>query len=177
MEKDFECSRSEARLVGAIPSDRYLVEETVEKCSKFLRGYRDFHPGRFRVVLRELLINAIEHGNENEPKRLVTYAMAIGKPGDCVHLTIEDQGNGFDYATLNMDLGEREIPLMNRGYRLIGNLSRRLGFNAKGNRVSVCIGENDCIPASCAGVGCTDRPAGGHCSGICPIAANGEAPA
>lgn len=153
MELDFECLHPQARLVCRIPSDRRLVEETVEKCTDFVQNHRTFRPIRFRVVLRELLINAIEHGNASDPKRHVTCSVTIGERGDCVHLCIEDEGEGFSYRDLNMSLSENARTMTNRGYRLIGNLSRRLGFNEKGNRVSVCVGENGADMVACSNGG------------------------
>jgi serine/threonine-protein kinase RsbW len=149
VEQDFECSRPEARFEFELPSDRSLVEETVEKCTEFVRKHRSFHPGRFRVVLRELLINAIEHGNENDASRRVACSVAIGGRGDCVHVSVEDQGEGFDYKSLDMALSDNGKPRTDRGYRLVGNLCRRLGFNEKGNRISVCVGEPGQAPIDC----------------------------
>jgi hypothetical protein len=54
-------------------------------------------------------------------------------------VTVEDEGEGFDYHALHMALPEDARRISNRGYILINNLCRTLEFNDCGNRVTVLI--------------------------------------
>ncbi len=89
---------------------------------------------RLSVVMRELLMNALEHGNQRETGRWIRCEVEQTSPGRFT-VEVEDEGQGFGYRTLNMALPENPARVTRRGFVLIGALCDRVEFNEKGNRV------------------------------------------
>lgn len=52
------------------------------------------------MALREALANAIKHGNQLNPDRRVHLEIRVDPPRELV-LVVEDEGNGFDPASLS----------------------------------------------------------------------------
>ena len=82
------------------------------------------------LVLSELLVNAIEHGNKNiYDKKILIYYYVLK---DSVSFIIEDEGTGIDKNMLN------EIK-KSQGLSLIKALVSCICWNEKGNKVCVKI--------------------------------------
>lgn len=94
------------------------------------------------VVFRELLMNAIEHGNKRFGRKHV-FAMIQHLGGSDFKVVVEDEGDGFDYESVRrMDFPDDPRQMNSRGYVLIFSLASRVDFNEKGNRVEAYVGEN-----------------------------------
>jgi anti-sigma regulatory factor (Ser/Thr protein kinase) len=115
------------------------------------------------LALRELLLNAIEHGNlglsfedksraleEGIWKRVLATRAAIAPHDsrkvhvtahwahDCVVFTIADQGNGFDWRSLPDPTDRKNILLDHgRGVMLARASVDRLRYNTVGNEVTI----------------------------------------
>lgn len=90
---------------------------------------------KIEALLRELLMNALVHGNKNiEEKSICSSIEYCGL--DFVKITVLDEGEGFNYNNINTPLPENAGFSVNRGYDLINSLTGRLDFNDKGNRVT-----------------------------------------
>ena len=93
-----------------------------------------------RVIVNELLSNAVRHGNMlNKDKKV---EIIVYRQKDKLYITVEDQGKGYDYdCILNYDINcEQKICDMKetgRGILLVKILSEKLIFNNKGNRITV----------------------------------------
>ena len=91
-----------------------------------------------KVVLNELLQNAIRHGNKEDDQKQVK--IRVGVSGSNVYFIIEDEGEGF----VNRCSGQQEsFPDMcdmkesGRGLVIVSNLCDRVKYNYKGNKVVV----------------------------------------
>ena len=114
--------------------DRIILEARrfLEKCC--------FHEAslEFNIILRELLINAIEHGNLGISERQVLVAvMALGRGR--FRITVKDEGKGFDHRHLNLKIPDDPRRVRGRGLSLVHELSEEIEFNEQGNKVSVVI--------------------------------------
>jgi len=93
-----------------------------------------------RVILNEVLINAIMHGNHEDASKNVKIDAGITENGD-VFLIIEDEGAGYDYSEIcsrNESLSEADY--MNesgRGMMIIKGLCDRVKVNKKGNKIVI----------------------------------------
>ncbi len=86
---------------------------------------------KIEALLSELKMNALVHGNTNiEAKSICSSIEYCG--WDLVKITVLDEGEGFNYSSVN----EKPGLSVNRGYDLINSLSGHLEFNDKGNRVT-----------------------------------------
>ncbi len=67
-----------------------------------------------RLCLEEALVNAVVHGNRNDPHRQVT--VRIYDEGEGCRICVQDEGNGFDPETIEMadctELGGRGVCLI-----------------------------------------------------------------
>lgn len=94
-----------------------------------------------KVVLNELLLNAIVHGNKKDYNKAVRVTVALGKSND-VYFIIEDEGGGYDCrctidsARENMcTSGVVDMKETGRGMVIVESLCEKVRFNKKGNRV------------------------------------------
>ncbi len=96
------------------------------------------------VVLRELLNNAVVHGNHSSPTSNVGVAVEhLG--ANRFRLRVEDEGEGFDFGCVDVGLPDDPRNVKKRGYILINSLSERLEFADEGKRVTayVCLPEEE----------------------------------
>lgn len=96
---------------------------------------------QIKVVINELLVNAVVHGNKLQPDKLVKMTIS-SQDNRYLGITVEDEGNGFNYDWLMENCGndcccEIEEAMENgRGMLIVKHLSERILFNEKGNRVT-----------------------------------------
>lgn len=103
------------------------------------------------VVLRELLFNAIIHGNRNRQELSVKAAVEdLG--GGRFRLEVEDEGPGFDYGLLDPRIPDDPRTLEKRGFPVVKALSTRIEFNDRGNRVAVLLDLPDARTSDAGGL-------------------------
>ena len=97
-----------------------------------------------KVILNELITNAVKHGNKLDINRFVT--ISVGVAGDMnIFFIVEDEGEGYDYKCfmkcLNNNIqGIFELCNMKetgRGLFIVKSLSDSIRFNSKGNKIIV----------------------------------------
>jgi len=92
------------------------------------------------TCLHELVVNAIEHGNEFDPEKKVTIEIIKSDVDNYIVAKVEDEGEGFNWCDkikkpVNMDgYAER-----GRGISMTCLLSGDLFYNYKGNRATLLI--------------------------------------
>ena len=116
-----------------LSSERRLVGRVLLECSRFLERHGLPEQTSLELVLRELLLNAIEHGNENAPERRVMCHLERLEDG--YRLVLEDEGRGFDPSALDVRLPDGPFTAR-RGYMLVNALSDSFELNERGNRVT-----------------------------------------
>lgn len=128
----------ERQLSFRIPSATEYAEQVLDQCEQFARQFGMASASEPVVVLQELLANAIEHGNKKRLDGVIQVKIVF--LGDRqFNLMVEDEGDGFDYAELDMRLPEDPRRAKKRGYALIRALSHHLEFNERGNRVTALV--------------------------------------
>ncbi len=125
-----------------IASDVSYIHAAVRRAEAFIQEYAEDNSSKIAVVLRELLSNAITHGNNNDIDRTVQCRIEHAGGGQ-FKVVVEDEGDGFDYGNLDTALPDDPRNLRHRGYVLVRNLCRSLEFNTRGNRVTVVIDAED----------------------------------
>lgn len=118
-------------------SEMKLVDMVVLQCCQFLEQQNVMRFSEFKLLLRELLINAIEHGNQNNPKLNINCAVNRLQHKR-FKITVKDEGNGFDYNNLETSFPD-PTELRERGYPIIHSIADNIEFNAKGNSVTAYI--------------------------------------
>lgn len=130
----YQCSEDDTKLSFQLSSDSQLVDRVVAQARAFLSAHGTQHHAEFDVVLRELLINAIEHGNRNRIELRVACTIAhLGGPR--WQITVADQGQGFDHRAVGKDMPAGDAP-RRRGLALVHGFSDQVEFNDPGNEVT-----------------------------------------
>lgn len=89
-----------------------------------------------RVALEEAIVNAVRHGNEEDPGRKVRLEFRI-EPG-LLQAAVEDEGAGFEPADLPDPLAPENLEKPGgRGVFLIRHYMTSVQFNERGNRVTL----------------------------------------
>ena len=121
-----------------LPSDLTLMNAVLEylldRVAKL--GLIKIEQSNLFVALDEAFVNAVKHGNRNDPAKLLRVTAELSAHEAI--FTVEDEGEGFDV---------REIPdprdpanlfkSSGRGVLLIYNIMDEVEYNAQGNRVKM----------------------------------------
>ena len=83
------------------------------------------------LVIREGLTNAVRHGNESDPEKIVRFLVSIVN-NELLKLMIEDEGSGFDWRNHQAEdpSGDQDH---GRGIVIMDTYFSRYSFNEKGN--------------------------------------------
>jgi serine/threonine-protein kinase RsbW len=88
------------------------------------------------IALDEAFVNAVKHGNKNDPTKLVRVGAELSPKEAC--FTIEDEGEGFDVQTIPDPRDPANLfKSSGRGVLLIYNIMDEVEYNAQGNRVKM----------------------------------------
>ncbi|PBQ31712.1 ATP-binding protein [Sphingobacteriaceae bacterium] len=110
-----------------------LVERLIEDVCQVYGVNEDCY-GNMLIAVTEAVNNAIHHGNQDDPDKVVR----IGFESDNAKLTfsITDEGPGFDYTNLPDPTDPANIDkISGRGVFLMQNLSDSIAFEQNGKRV------------------------------------------
>jgi anti-sigma regulatory factor (Ser/Thr protein kinase) len=88
------------------------------------------------LLLREFMVNAMEHGNGLDAKKKVAVDVRIGPKW--IVLQIADEGSGFRWRSRIRTLPE-ELSTSGRGLAIGAFYAHRMRFNNPGNRVTLWI--------------------------------------
>jgi anti-sigma regulatory factor (Ser/Thr protein kinase) len=121
-----------------------LISETshlpliLEHVAEFARKEGVWDSDGLLLVVRELLMNAILHGNKSNSTK--TAILRVARKGDCFEVQVDDEGEGFDFESLVLGLPENPQALTQRGLVLVHELSEELVFERGGCRVKAIVG-------------------------------------
>ncbi len=94
-----------------------------------------------KVVLRELLVNAVRHGNCSDMNKMVIVKTELLNDQN-IRISVEDEGRGFDYRQLAPSIPDDPKKIKQRGYSLVYSLVEKLEFNQSGNCVTAHLSKN-----------------------------------
>jgi serine/threonine-protein kinase RsbW len=126
---EFELDRLVIKLDEVVPSDISVVDNVVAKIVSLIEGRHCWDDvGDLDLALREALVNAIVHGNESNPAKVVRVCVALAE--DCSTLiVVKDAGSGFDPNQLpNPVMGQNVLSTHGRGIFLINRLMDDVRF-------------------------------------------------
>lgn len=92
--------------------------------------------GNVIVAVTEGILNAINHGNQNDPTKNIHFSIDISE--EELTIIIQDEGKGFDYKNLPDPTDPENLEKVNgRGIFIIRNLADNLEFEANGSRMKM----------------------------------------
>ncbi|MCP4353526.1 MAG: hypothetical protein GY795_49380 [Desulfobacterales bacterium] len=119
-------------------SEIKLVNDVIQNVRSFLKLYSIENDSEFVLILRELINNAIEHGNRKiKTLKIFTSIECIGERR--FKIVVEDEGKGFDHKNIDLSLPDDPNQVRNRGLSLVNAFSDQIEFNSKGNCITVYI--------------------------------------
>jgi serine/threonine-protein kinase RsbW len=84
------------------------------------------------IALDEAFVNAVKHGNRNDPHKLVRITADLSARE--ARFTIEDEGEGFDVSAIPDPLDPSNLfKTSGRGVLLIYNIMDEVAYNERGN--------------------------------------------
>lgn len=119
-----------------LPSDLTVLDQVVEATQDYLAARLDDEDLAYRVLLlaTEAVTNAIEHGNQLDASKQVRMSLRV-LPGQ-VELSVEDEGGGFDPASVENPLrDENLLEDSGRGIFLIEQMADEVYYEHEGRRV------------------------------------------
>lgn len=125
-------------LDAIFPSQTEYVESSLVRASYFLHDLDESERDKGLLVLRELLLNAVIHGNRNNKDKKVHWSITFLPQGG-MEIAVEDEGKGFNYEKVEKLIPENPRSITKRGYMLIHALSSDVRFNQAGNQIRVFI--------------------------------------
>ena len=124
-------------LRSSLPSHVELISPFVDQLMRFISRFRvsDDNNSEIEVALREALVNAVVHGNQQDPHKRV-YVKCRCAAGGEVSLTVEDEGRGFEnHAVLDPSSADHRLQIRGRGMYLITALMDEVDFERGGSVV------------------------------------------
>lgn len=131
-------SHTHEKIEFELPSDLALMsgvlQYLLERVAKL--GLISPEGSNLFVALDEAFVNAVKHGNKDDPTKLVRVGAELSPTEAC--FTIEDEGEGFDVATIPDPRDPANLfKSSGRGVLLIYNIMDEVEYNAQGNRVKM----------------------------------------
>ena len=132
--------RSSVSFVGVrntLPSDVDLVSPFVDQLMRFISRFRVADRDNFEIelALREAVVNAIVHGNQEDPRKRVYVNCRCMADGE-VSVTVEDEGSGFGSDAIpDPTSPENRLRTHGRGIYLMRTLMDEVDFEQGGSVV------------------------------------------
>jgi len=120
-----------------MPSEIVAISRTVEQVMRFIVAWHCIEGHEFAVemALREALNNAVIHGNQLDPDKLVEVRCRCER-GKGIWLIIKDHGNGFDTTAIpDPRAPERLQADRGRGIHLMKFAMDEVTFQRRGTEV------------------------------------------
>lgn len=121
-----------------LPSDLSLMngvlQYLLERVSKL--GIVTPERSNLFIALDEAFVNAVKHGNKNDPTKLLRVTAELSPREAC--FTVEDEGEGFNVHEIPDPCDPANLfKTSGRGVLLIYNIMDEVEYNAQGNRVKM----------------------------------------
>jgi anti-anti-sigma factor len=127
----FSFIKEENRITIKMSSDMGMIDRTITRLEEELTLGMEL-----RVILRELLSNAIEHGNQNKPEKHVQLTME-DLHNDRYSIVVKDEGDGFEYNPDVLIMKDGEDGARERGLAMVNRFADELRFDNQGSMAMV----------------------------------------
>ena len=122
-------------LQRTIKSDFEQMYKMEDEIIEFINPYVD-DVDYFKMGLHEMIINAIEHGNNLDEQKLVQVEVSICEHSICI--IIQDEGEGFNcqqQLDIDKELEDLVFADEGRGLLIVEKIYDEVKFNQLGNQV------------------------------------------
>jgi anti-sigma regulatory factor (Ser/Thr protein kinase)/ActR/RegA family two-component response regulator len=131
-----------------LPSDLSLMNGVlhylIERVSKL--GLIRPERSNLFVALDEAFVNAVKHGNRNDPSKMVRITAELSAKE--ARFTVEDEGNGFNLQEIPDPCDPANLfKTSGRGVLLIYNIMDEVKYNERGNQLTMVKRPEDTLEA------------------------------
>ena len=126
-------------LRNTLPSDVNIISPFVDQLMRFISRFRMAEGDNVEIelALREALVNAVVHGNQENPRKRVYVNCRCTLDGQ-VSIRIEDEGTGFDHTAVpDPTSPANRLRTHGRGIYLIRTLMDEVEFEQGGSVVHI----------------------------------------
>lgn len=120
-----------------------VVKDLIHSLQNCYGDVNDCTLFELKVILNEILINAVRHGNREDEKKFVKVNAGVSGH-DIMFIIVEDEGGGYDFSDAcrcRKPCCETADPLEmsenGRGIMIIRSLCDNVKVNAKGNKIVI----------------------------------------
>ncbi|MGL1935413.1 MAG: ATP-binding protein [Fibrobacterales bacterium] len=117
----YTMQKNEEMLSFIVSSQLENIDRMAEDISQFIAQFGEYNDSVLIQVMRELTLNAIEHGNLGDIDKSVEVIMNILENGR-VLLRVKDEGSGFSDDVLPVKRALQEASSRRRGLALVNSL-------------------------------------------------------
>jgi anti-anti-sigma factor len=120
-------------------SEMYQIDRCINGLRQFATNYDNgVTTTEMEQAVRELLLNAVEHGNKNDPcKHVRCSVLRIRK--DYFSVTVNDNGSGFDYSAIDFSKTSPLDGIRHRGLGMINVVADTINFSKGGASVTITV--------------------------------------
>jgi len=112
-----------------------IVENAIDEATNVI-GISQDNYGKILVSAMEAVNNAILHGNQSNPEKIVDIEIAYKK--NELQIKVTDEGKGFRPETVPDPTTPENIEALNgRGIYLMSHLADKIKYSDKGNSVTM----------------------------------------
>lgn len=138
----FEINEQTKQLTITTGTDHEFVSRVLDEAESFCNKNEIIHLQKPKIILRELLINAVEHGNCNLKNKAIATTITI-KGKDLLEISVEDQGLGIDLDHISKEIPEDPLQLRQRGFPLIYANAMDVSFSNDNRKVTITVSTKD----------------------------------
>lgn len=128
--------KSERIIEMEVQTELSRVEQVAGEIAAFAAEHGLQEEENIKVIARELFLNAVDHGNCNDPQKTIRCTAELLEPAG-IKITVTDEGDGFNYEKFRQEIYTGGSSREQGGLALLYTLSDLILFNEKGNSVSV----------------------------------------
>ncbi|MFO0818937.1 MAG: ATP-binding protein [Pirellulales bacterium] len=123
------------KLIPSIPAEgKRIVDDLLAKLSEL--GWEEHDVFGIHLAVEEALVNAIKHGNQDNPEKFVDVNLKLSSEKFFIQVT--DQGAGFNPMDVPDPTDDDNIDLPSgRGLMLMRSFMTLVEYNATGNSVTM----------------------------------------
>ncbi|HEX8922947.1 MAG TPA: ATP-binding protein [Pyrinomonadaceae bacterium] len=129
-----------------LPSDVSLMNGVLQYLIERVSQLGLIKPERSNlfVALDEAFVNAVKHGNQNDPRKLVRITAELSSKE--ARFTVEDEGEGFNVQEIPDPRDPANLfKASGRGVLLIYNIMDEVKYNERGNRLTMVKRPDDAL--------------------------------
>ena len=145
--KDVELLKSRGIYSTCVPSSinsiAIIVNELIHSLQNCYGNINDCTLFELKVILNEVLINAVRHGNREDERKIVKVDAGISGQG-VMFIIVEDEGSGYDFrdtCSCSKPFCDMTDPLKasesGRGIMIVRSLCDNVKVNARGNKIVI----------------------------------------